>query len=771
MSRRLRPATLAHGLASALWRLRPRALLQALEAEQDRWFVWLPVLLGCGIGVYFALPVEPPVVVAAGGLAVPLGVWLAHTRGLGGRLFAGSLLTVAIGFAAAQTRTIVADAPAIDRPTGIVTVKGWVEEVEQRGSGAYRVTLRTAAIEGFERNLPRRVRVRVQGSADGVRIGTPVQVQARLTAPPLPALPGDYDFARRAYFQRIGAVGSAQSALTVLPVDGGLGADSAAGIGPPPWSVTVWAPGENLRRIVAERIRSVLQGDRGAIATALIQGDQGGISEKAMQTMRDSGLAHILSISGLHMAIIAGTLFWVIRALLALSPFVAQTYPVRAIAAIVACAGALFYLMLSGWQVPAVRSFVMIAIMFLAIVMARPALSLRNVALAALILLVARPENLLDVSFLMSFAATTGLVALYEEIAERRRNRAEPPEPAGLVRRMLALVGADVLTTLVAGLSVAPLGAYFFHTFQHYAVLGNLLALPIVSLWLMPLVPVVLIAMLAGLEALPLQALAYGVDALLAVGTWVASLPGSISAIPAMPLAAVVIMMLGALWLALWRRPWRWLGLAMIGIGGWAALERHPPDVLVGRDGAALAIRLEDGSLSALAGRRGSYELVRWLEHDGDRRGADAAAQGRGFSCDTIGCTARIGAILLAYVTDPAKLAGTCVRADVVVSRFPKERACLEAPIVIDRSALRTAGAHLLRITGSAVHVSTLADHRGDRPWTRTGRSKLASARQEASGDRPRARRVQGSATQPQPPGDPRPETPSPELGRSDDRW
>lgn len=707
----VRRSRLAASGRALLALLRPASLLQTLEAEQERWFLWLPVLLGCGIGVYFTLSFEPPPAIAAGGLAVALGLRLTAPARLGGRLLTGGMLAIAIGFAVTQLRSAMVEAPVLTRPTGVVMISGWIEDVEQRGNRAYRVIVRPVRIDGLEQDMPRRVRVRVQGSADGIRIGAPVRVQARLSPPPLPALPGDYDFARRAYFQRIGAVGSSQSVLMPAP-----------DLGPPPLSIAIWAPGENLRRIVAERIQAVLRGDRAAITIALIQGDQGGISERAMSTMRDSGLAHILSISGLHMAIMAGALFWAIRALLALSPLAAQLYPVRALAAVFACLGALFYLMLSGWQVPAVRSFVMIAIMFLAIVLARPALSLRNVALAALLLLVLRPENLLDVSFLMSFAATTGLVALYEQIGERRRTRIEPPEPAGPLRRFAQLIGADILTTLVAGLSVAPLGAYFFHNVQHYSVLGNLLALPIVSLWLMPLVLIVLLAMPLGMEAPPLQAMAYGVDALLAIGGWVAGLPGAISAIPAMPLAAVVLMMLGALWLALWRLPWRWLGLVAIGLGCWKAVDRRPPDILVGRDGEALAIRLDNGQLSALAGRRGTYELTRWLEHDGDRRGVTVASDGKGFHCDEIGCSARIKDLTVAYVADPGKLRGTCAKADIVVVRFPRARACLQGHLVIDLADLRQNGTHLVYITGGQLDLATLGAYRGARPWTRAGR-------------------------------------------------
>ena len=704
---------IGHGLRqipTALRSLRLSAVLRTLEAEQDRWFLWLPVLIGGGIGGYFVLLAEPSPAWACGGMFASFGLLLAARDNLAARLVARVVLAVALGFGAAQIRTFAVEAPVLTRQSGSIAVAGWIEELEPRGTGAYRVVIRAASIEGLDGERPFRVRIRIPGSATGLRIGDAIRLRARLSPPPLPALPGDYDFARRAYFQRIGGVGYSRTPP-----------QAANDLGPPPWSLAVWAPGENMRRNVAERINTVLAGDHAAIANALIQGDQGAITDRTMTTMRDSGLAHILSISGLHMAIVAGALFWAIRAMLALSPAVTQLLPVRPMAAIAAGAGAFLYLMLSGWQVPAVRSFVMIAIMFLAIVLARPALSLRNVAMAALILLVAKPDNLLDVSFLMSFAATTGLVALYEEIGERRRGRTEMPEPAGPIRRFIHLIGADILTTLVAGLSVAPLGAYFFHVYQHYSVLGNLLALPIVSLWLMPLVLIVLIAMPVGLEAVPLYLMKYGIDALMLVATWVAAIPGAVSAIPAMPLSALILMMLGALWLAIWRRHWRWLGLVVIGVGCWKSPDRSPADILVGRDAEALAIRLADGRLSALANRRASYEIARWLEHDGDRRGVINAARGDGFRCDATGCWAQVKGLTLAFVPSPAALRDTCAKADIVVVRFPRARGCIEAKLVIDSTDLRKKGTHLIDIGDAGVpRLSTLADYRGMRPWTQT---------------------------------------------------
>jgi competence protein ComEC len=701
-----------------------RGLATALEAEQDRWFLWLPVLLGIGIGVYFALPMEPPIGVALAWLVAAIGLAAVWRQGIWGVVLTSAALTLSLGFAMAKLRALWVEAPVLVRTIANADVRGWIEEIEPRAAGSSRVTLRVAALADLaEAEQPVRVRVRIARSDLRLRVGEPVRLRARLSPPPLPALPGDYDFARRAFFQRLGAVGHALGAPTPDPV-----------LGPAPWPLPLWAPIENTRRHVAERIAAVLKGDQAAIATALVQGDQGGISAATLGVMRDSGLAHILSISGLHMAIMAGALFWLVRAILALSPTLAQRWPVKSLAAVAASVGALLYLLLSGSQVPAVRSFLMIELMFLAVLAGRPAISLRNVAVAAMILLLARPENVHDVSFLMSFAATVGLVALYEHMGDRRRQAEFGPEPAGPVRVVAAVIAADVLTTLVAGLAIAPLAAYYFHKYQQYSVLGNLLALPVVTFWLMPLVLVLLIALPLGLEAWPLIGMGAGIDVLIAAATWVASLPGAVTPIPAMSAGAVVTMMLGALWFALWRRRWRWLGLVPAAAGIAFAFQRAPPDVLIGRDAEVLAVRRVEG-LVGLDRRGGGYEMARWLEHDGDTRAVRSAASGRGFRCDSLGCSTEIKGLRLALVAHPAAAAEDCRGADIVVLRFPRAAGCAPRLAAIDLAQLRAMGTHVLWIDGAGrgarVRLLTVAEHRGERPWSRVARP--ASRRDPAS--------------------------------------
>jgi competence protein ComEC len=131
------------------------------------------------------------------------------------------------------------------------------------------------------------------------------------------------------------------------------------------------------------------------------------------KAMRDSGLAHILAISGMHMVIMAGTWFWLVRG--AWRCFRRWRFDTRsAWAAVAALFGAAFYLALSGGAVPTIRAWIMMSIMLLAILLDRPAISMRNVALAALIILAWTPEILFSPSFQMSFAAVVGLIAVYE---------------------------------------------------------------------------------------------------------------------------------------------------------------------------------------------------------------------------------------------------------------------------------------------------------------------------------------------------------------------
>lgn len=684
------------------------AIARCLEAESDRWFLWIPVLFAGGILSYFALPDEPGAASAAALVIAAIGLCVA-VRGLGlGLVLGGSVLAFALGFATAKLRTEIARAPVLAKEMRAVAVKGWVELYEPRDKAKARITLRVISLGELKpEETPYRVRVTLGAASGRAETGEAIALKATLRPPPEPILPHGFDFARTAWFHRLGAMGYATGKLEPLKDMGEL-----------PWDLGVWASIDRLRSLVNARIRASLPGERGEIAAALITGERAGISEEDNQAMRDSGLFHILSISGLHMVIMAGTVFWGVRAFLALVPSIALRFPIRKWAAAVAMAAALFYLLLSGASVPAVRSWIMMSIVLLAVILDRPALTMRNVALAALLILVIAPESLFDPSFEMSFAAVVGLVALVEANSKRVQDRAQDVSLIWRsIRKLWAIIVGDAVTTLVATAAVAPFAIYYFHRLAHYGVVANLVALPLVSLLIMPFALLSLVAMPFGLEAWPLRIMGLGIDLLVATGKWVASWPWAVSILPSISGSSLVLMVLGGLWLCLWQTRWRALGLVIAAAGLLVSGGGTKPDVLVERSGRSMALRAEDGTLALPPATRASYSVDNWLLADGDDRDAEAASANGPFRCDLLGCIGRVKGKIIALIRHPAALEEDCQIADIVIAPFSVGKGCKAPRVVVDRRALQAEGAYALYFEGLSIRSESVAETRGRRPW------------------------------------------------------
>lgn len=691
-------------------------LLEILATEQDRWFVWLPVTFGAGIALYFWLPVEPALLVALAALLFAGTLRAVWRYGAPAMLMGGALSAAAAGFAVAKLRTDWIAAPVLKRQAGPIEVRGWIELVEPRPSGGQRITVLVSTIKGLApEDRPQRVRLRLQGTNPALKAGDPVNVRAMLSPPAGPALPGGYDFARAAWFQGLGAVGFALAPVTI-----DTDAEGA------PASMQARAAIERVRQAIGARVTSALPGERGEMANALITGQRGGISDATNDAFRDSGLLHILSISGLHMVVMAGAVFMVVRFALALIPALALRFPIKKWAAAAAMLGALGYLLISGASFPTVRSWIMISIMFAAVMLDRPAVALRNVAVTALAILIVFPESLMDVSFQMSFAAVVALVSAYELLRERGEDGLSARRSPAYA--LLLFFGGIVLSTLVASFAVAPFAAYHFHKSQQYAVLANLIAIPICNIVVMPAALVTLMAMPLGWEWGPLQVMGWGIDAMTWCAYRVAALPGAVGHIPAIPAAAFALMLTGGLWLTLWRTRWRLLGLVPVALGLAVAPLRQAPDVLIGRDGTLVAVREGKAGLSALAGRGGMFELGRWLEHDGDARTPEAVAEAKAFRCDAAGCVAEVAGRVVAVARHAAALRDDCAAASVRVVTTPEARACTEGGLTLSQGRLRALGAHAIFFNGATVTVQTVADTRGRRPWTATSAQAAAFA-------------------------------------------
>jgi len=490
----------------------------------------------------------------------------------------------------------------------------------------------------------------------------------------------------------------------------------------------LWAAVERVRQAIGQRITAVLPGQPGAIANALITGERGGISEETNAAFRASGLFHVLSISGLHMVIMSGSVFFLVRLCLAAVPALALRYPIKKWAAVAATVAAFAYLLISGASFATVRSVIMISIMFLAVVLDRPALALRNVVLAALVILILFPESLFNTGFQMSFAAVAGLVAFYEVIRHRGEEGAFVPR-GPLARLALFLVGI-VLSTLVASAAVAPFAAYHFHQSQQYAVLANLIAIPLCNLIVMPAALATLMAMPFGLETLPLWIMGLGIEGMTWVAARVGSLPGAVGRIPAMPTFAFLLMVAGGLWLVLWQTRWRLLGAALVAAGVALAPTLQRPDVLIARDGALVAVRSDNQRLSAVGSRRPSFELIRWLEHDGDTREPKEATKASGFKCDAVGCLAVVKGVTVAVARHPAALRDDCQRAKILIASFANPRGCNGPAVLIDFFAVRRRGTHAVYIDEDGhIRVETVAQTRGDRPWSSRRTTRFSKKR------------------------------------------
>jgi competence protein ComEC len=643
---------------------------------------------------------------AGAGLAALAGVIaaLASSRD-GARILLALSAALLLGFGLAKWRTESVAAPVLMHRIGPVEIDARVEWAQAHGKGI-RAVLAPARIGWLRKeSTPRLVRVSVRSGGEAMIPGAIVRIEAVLMPPPPPASPDDYDFGRAAFFEGIGAVGYAFGAPQIV----------SAAPTPTLFERNIAA----LRWRMARRVHDVLPGSTGAIAAALITGDRGGISDNDEQALRDAGLAHVLAIAGLHMALVGFGLFWVARALLALIPAIALTQPIKKWAAVAALAGTGFYLVISGAANPAVRAFVMLAAMLLAIIVDRPALSMRSLAFAAAIILFMRPESLIEPGFQMSFAAVGSLIA----IAEWEQRRAAQKLDDGLtlpfpkLRRYLRGIA---VTSFVGSIATMPYAAFHFDRATHYALLGNLLAMPIMGFVTMPAAAISIMLMPLRLDALPLRVMGWGIEAMLAVGRWVSHLPGAVSSVAAWPISALVLMSLGGLWIVIWRRRWRWLGLVPAIAAIALILAARPPDILVARDGETAAVRANDGRLYLVRKPADEYSASEWLKRDGDSRAAllSVGDAPHGVKCDAFGCIAHVlSGATIAIASRRDALAEDCATADIVVSAVPVRGGCIGPKLVIDRFDIARNGAYAVWL-GKRIRVKTVQAERGSRPWS-----------------------------------------------------
>ena len=708
--------------------MKASAVISAVNAVQQgqrgALMPWASVCLGVGVGLYFAWPTEPGVAIyAAAAVVFALGValllWRAEVLGPLGI----ALALVAAGLGIAGLRAHQVAGPVMEfRYYG--AIEGRIVGIDRSASDAIRLTLDRVRLDDV-RNVPRRVRVSLhgeQGYLDPVP-GAVVMMTGHLGPPGGAAEPGGFDFQRHAWFQSLGGVGYTRvPALLLSP--------------PEPGDQRLFS----MRMRMSAAVQAAIPGQPGAFAAAVLTGDRSGLEQGPVQDMRDSNIAHLLAISGLHMGLLTGFVYSALRIGLALIPVLALRYPIRKWAAVGALGAGAFYLALSGGNVATERAFIQVAVMFTAVLLDRRAITLRSVALAAIIVLLHRPETLLSPGFQMSFAATTALVAVFNGLQGAPWMRKWP----GWVKGIWALV----VSSVVAGGATAPFAAAHFNRLAVYGLIANLLTVPVMGSVVIPFAVLAFLLTPFGLSWVAFMIMERALEWILGVAARVADLPGAVDMVASPPASVLALIALGGIGLCLWKGQGRWVMLLPVLAAFWIWVGAQRPAVLVAESGGLVGQMTDAGR--ALSRPRGDgFVAGIWLENDGDaadqeRAGTRAAwtpsgegqvtqigphalwhGTGRAAAREAMdACTAHDIVVVNAWPEDPpaplvaaeaetlARLTAPTVRSGAANAQTPTS-CLLLSPMVLSRT-----GAVALSYGPGGLQLDTARGHQGQRLWS-----------------------------------------------------
>ncbi|UKK85053.1 ComEC family competence protein [Sphingopyxis sp. BSN-002] len=672
------------------------ALEAQLEAERERLGLWLPVASGAGIAAWFILPATMHwaglLFLLGGGLFCGLLIgWHSRT----GRMAAIGFGAMALGLLLIWARALWVAAPILAGPA-TTAFSAEVEAVEPLpAKDQTRLIVRPQARE----DLPPRIRVTLAGEAGtGIAPGERIGLRARLMPPPTASLPGSYDFAQRAWFDRIGAVG------TVL---GDVSRSANAGRG-----------GQPVRARLSAHIHDRIAGSPGGIAAAFVTGDRGAISSEDEEAMRRSGLAHLLSISGLHVTAVIGFAMFLAMRLLALSRRIAlggYVLPIAAAAGALAGAG---YTWLAGAEVPTLRSLIAALLVLVAFLMGREALTLRLVAAGALIVLVWRPESLVGPSFQLSFAAVTAIVALHES-RTMQRFMARREEP--IVFRWGRGLAGLLITGIAVEVALAPIALFHFHKAGLYGALANVVAIPLTTFVIMPAEALALAFDSVGLGAPFWWVTEQALTLLIQLAHRVAEAPGAVATLPRFPPWGFAMAAFGGLWILIWSTRWRWWGAVPLLAGMLALLMQPRPDLLVTSDGRNIAVAAPGGGYALLRDRAGDFVRDTMNEAAGSDAPLGALADLDHVECNPDFCRwVQEGRIILASRgrdrIEGEEMAAACRAADVVISDRWLPRECAARWLTIDRDSLAESGGLAIYLGKKPKAVATL-DAGDGHPW------------------------------------------------------
>ncbi|WP_295491087.1 ComEC/Rec2 family competence protein [Sphingorhabdus sp. EL138] len=682
-----------------------------LDRERDQLPLWFPVGIGFGVAfwqffgssAWAGLAMSSASLLFFGNLAPPYS----RLR----QLARMAAMAIMLGFLLIALRSTTVAQPVLGK-IWVGEFYGRIEAVENISArNVFRLRLAT----GSNSDLPPFVRVNLSPEQyqDDFQPGAIIRLRARLLPPAGPTLPGGYDFARRAWFLQIGATGTALGEVQLHQK-----ADRGA------WFATQ-------RAALTQHIMASMPQGSGAIGAALVTGDQGHIDAADAQAMRDSGLAHLLSISGLHVTAVVGFIFIAVSRLLSLSPWLALRIPIPVVAAATAALAALAYTLLTGAEVPTVRSFIAAVLILIALAIGRDALTLRLVAFGALIVLIFWPDARSGPSFQLSFAAVATIVVMHDlPVVKRFTERRDE----SLLRKAARAVGSLILTGLAIELVLTPIALFHFHKAGLYGALANVVAIPMTTFMIMPLEALALIFDVLGLGQ-PLWWLAgQGIAAILILAHSVSSLPGAVTMMPAMPIWAFAAFVIGALLFALLTTAVRYCGVLLCAIGIIAMVMAPRPDILVTGDGKHLAIVSADGEVALLRGRAGDFVRGMIFEKAGSFAKATPIEDWPGVQCTLDNCVItlmgaeRAWTLLATRTRNPIpsmEMAAACKRVDIVVSDRWLPQSCRPKWIKADRRLLEQSGGLAFYLDDQ--RVVTANEGNRNMPWVKAAQAARAA--------------------------------------------
>lgn len=685
-----------------------------IEAQADRWTLWTPVALGGGCALYFGLAREPQTWTAWALLPVVAGLLIAL------RWSAWRATTIALalgacavgGFAVAKLRTEAVKAPVAQAGARPQVIEAWVVDIAQPGESGQRLLLAPIRVGDWPADAtPVRARVTLRPDMALPNPGDAVSLLAIVNPPPPPASPGSYDFARDAYFESVGAVGLALRAPRIIP------AEARA-----PWRLRLSMAVNATRWALTRRIVAALGPETGGLAAAMTTGHEAFIPREQVENLRAAGLAHIVSISGLHMAIVGGFAFAAARLAVAAWPWLALRVPGKKVAALVGLAAVGGYLLLSGAPPPAERAAITASVAFAAILVDRQAISLHALALAAMGVLLLQPEAVTEPGFQMSFAATAALVAL-AEIWPRPVKEIQVPWPIRAAQGAATWIAASIAVSFVAGLATGPFAIQHFNRVSTWGLFANLAVAPISSFLMMPGLAMGAALTPLGLGQAPLEVAGWSIGQMNHIAAWAAAAPAAQIVVPSAPDWVLPVSFLGLLFVCLWKGPMRWAGLPLALAILWA--PRPPaPDVWISADGAAVAVR-EGRDAVLLRPDVKLFGAELWSRRRGLTPLISEAERDERFACDAWSCapegraSVRLAAAWnLKRPLKPGRLEALCASAEVVVVRNAFRPETCAASLVLTGDDFARGGSAELWRAGEGWRVVWAQDLRGHRPWT-----------------------------------------------------